>query len=173
MDFALTVETESRSATISPCGRYRYWLMRRWELGPMLYFCMFNPSTADADKDDHTIRKCIGFAKHNGFAAIGVVNLFAYRATDPREVILYGLEADGPNNDYWISSIPEESTVVAAWGSAPYDHNWMYYRVERVTKLLSKMNVVCVKKSGTHPVWRPWHPLYVKYGPLVPLFTEP
>ena len=59
-------------------------LTRRWAEGPPLVVCMLNPSTADAEEDDPTIRRCVGFAKRDGFAALEVVNLFAFRATDPK-----------------------------------------------------------------------------------------
>src|SRR5689334_20041621 len=72
-----------KSAVLSPCGLYRYRLTRRWGDGPALLFVMLNPSTADATEDDPTIRRCTGFAKREGMPAIEVVNLFAWRATDP------------------------------------------------------------------------------------------
>jgi hypothetical protein len=151
-----------RSATISPCGRYRYWLMRRWSMEPMLYWCMLNPSTADAEADDPTIKKCIGFAKKNGFGAIGVVNLFAWRATEPAE-LFFNYDIEGPNNDSWISTIPPSGIVVAAWGANAY-RPILRYRVNHVISLLDR-RLWCVKKTDD----RPWHPLYVKYGSLIEL----
>jgi len=55
------------TATISPCGKYRYFLSREigQELG-VATFIMLNPSTADATKNDPTIRKCMGFARKWG-----------------------------------------------------------------------------------------------------------
>ena len=67
-------------AVISECGTYRYRLHRGE--GRTLMFLMVNPSTADAEQDDATIRKCLGFAERNGFGRIVVGNLFAYRAKD-------------------------------------------------------------------------------------------
>ena len=47
---------------------YRYWLLRRWdETKPMLGIIGVNPSTADEEIDDQTIRKDIGFCKRLGF----------------------------------------------------------------------------------------------------------
>ena len=70
-------QNADRGATISTDGRYRYDLWRQWEPGPRLGFIMCNPSTADADLDDPTIRRCVGFARREGFAGITVRNLFA------------------------------------------------------------------------------------------------
>lgn len=73
-----------QSATISECGRYRYRLTRRFADGPCATFVMLNPSTADETIDDPTIRRCRNFAIREGCGGLVVVNLFAYRATDPR-----------------------------------------------------------------------------------------
>src|SRR5437868_12651695 len=73
------------SAVISPCGKFRYRLTRQWGEGAALPFVMLNPSTADAEQDDPTIRKCVGFAKRMGYDGIEVVNLYAYRATKPTQ----------------------------------------------------------------------------------------
>src|SRR5689334_16488446 len=75
-----------KAASISECGRYRYSLHRWWGAGERLYFVMLNPSTADAEVDDPTIRRCMGFARTLGFDGIGVVNLYAFRATKPADL---------------------------------------------------------------------------------------
>ena len=73
-------------AMFSGCGRYRYRLTR--ELGGKLTLTvvMLNPSTADGSADDPTIRRCKGFAKDWGYGRLVIVNLYAFRATDPREM---------------------------------------------------------------------------------------
>jgi hypothetical protein len=65
-----------RSADISACGRYRWWLRRSWDLWTpqgehvqgkgVCCFVMLNPSTADATQDDPTIRRCSRFARDWG-----------------------------------------------------------------------------------------------------------
>ena len=98
-----TDETIKR-ATISEDGLYRYALSRTWE-GPIwsLAFIMLNPSTADATEDDPTIRKCIGFAQRNGCNAIEVVNLFAFRATDPNDLRRAGYPVSPMMSSFFFS----------------------------------------------------------------------
>lgn len=151
-----------RWATISADGRYRYSLGREWGKGPRAVFVMLNPSTADAEEDDTTIRKCIGFAERWGFASIHVVNLFAWRATHPRVLRLIA-DPVGPLNDIAILAAVKDppATVVAAWG-----RNGMYHptRVAEVERLLGSRDVRCldVTKDG-----EPLHPLMASYA-LVP-----
>lgn len=107
------------SAIISDCGRYRYRLSRLWADGQTLAIVMLNPSTADAEQDDPTIRRCVGFARREGFGGIVVVNLFAYRATKP-SALWSAPDADriGPENDEHISAACKSaSRVLLAWGS--------------------------------------------------------
>jgi hypothetical protein len=78
---------------------------------------MLNPSTADADQDDPTIRKCIGFADRLGFGAIVVANLFAFRATDPANLRRAGYLV-GPENDHAIAAAARDSNLtICAWGA--------------------------------------------------------
>ncbi|MPY12285.1 DUF1643 domain-containing protein [Arthrobacter bussei] len=44
---------------------------------------MLNPSTADGYADDGTIRCCLSLVDAAGVKGLRVVNLFAYRSTDP------------------------------------------------------------------------------------------
>lgn len=110
---------ESRGATISTCGAYRYRLWRRWGDGPHVLWCMLNPSTADADLDDRTIRRCMGFARAWGYSAIEVVNLFAFRSTDPRQ-LTYAADPVGPDNDMHLAEAGRAAALtIAAWGRRP------------------------------------------------------
>lgn len=107
-------------AEISDCGRYRYRLWRSWGDGPRLPFVMLNPSTADADQDDPTIRRCVGFARRESYVGIEVVNLFAWRATDPKDLadtpddIIFGFPR---NVDVLERLMADHPVVVAAWGA--------------------------------------------------------
>jgi hypothetical protein len=106
----------ARSAVVSPCGTYRYELRRVWAAGPLCGWIMLNPSTADAEQDDPTIRRCMGFARAWGYAGIVVRNLYALRATDPRELATHP-QPWGPDNDTHLMNAVDDPITVCAWGS--------------------------------------------------------
>jgi len=147
-----------REAVISPCGCYRYRLTRQWADGAVVCFVMLNPSTADGDVDDPTIRRCIAFAKSWGFAGIEVVNLYAWRATDPKELDEID-HAISPDNDRWIEETARScALVVAAWGACRGEH-WI--EADRVSGDLQSFGVP-VKCLGLTKGGQPRHPLYVR-----------
>src|SRR5262245_52290853 len=105
------------AAAFSRCRRYRFALWRRWASGPQVLFVMLNPSTADEDCDDATIRRCIGFARSWGFGAMAAGNLFALRSTSPT-VLKTSRRPVGRGNDAWLVRLQSTSAVVvAAWGN--------------------------------------------------------
>jgi hypothetical protein len=86
------------SAYFSPDRKYRYWLLRVWDDSkPILCVIGVNPSTADETLDDPTIRRVIGFAKRLGYGGALMLNVGAYRSTDPRKW-LKALDPFGPEN---------------------------------------------------------------------------
>lgn len=153
-----------RDAFISPCGLYRYWLVRSWDTAlPMLCFVMLNPSTADAERDDPTITRCIERAKRLGYGGMIVVNLFAYRSTDPLQ--LWNVpDPIGPDNDQTIiqtAGNPATTGVICGWGN----HGAMMQRGATVLRLLRQAGVtphaLRMSKAG-----QPCHPLYLPYDLL-------
>lgn len=105
-----------RSAVISSCDTYRYRLERRFADGPTLMLVMVNPSTADAEIDDQTIKKGVGFSQRHGFGRLLVGNKFAFRATDVKR--LRDIQDPiGPENDEHLRAMMQEAErVVAGWG---------------------------------------------------------
>lgn len=105
-------------AVISDCGRYRYRLERQscpgdWKTA----IVMVNPSTADAEQDDSTIRKLIGFGQRNRWGRLLVGNLFAYRATDVRVLGKISDPVGPENDDHLMCMMAEADQVVFAWGA--------------------------------------------------------
>lgn len=145
------------TARFSPCGVYRYRLTREIAGGiGACTFVMLNPSTATAEVDDPTIRRCIGFARSWGFGRLVVVNLFALRSTDPAALSAHA-EPIGPDNDAAIVEASLEATrVICAWGA----HGSLRGRDAHVARLLLDRDVplhaLAVTKYGA-----PGHPLYL------------
>lgn len=91
---------QASAARFSLCRRYRYDLWRRWDISKgYAMFIGLNPSTADKTADDPTIRRCIGFARSWGYGALCMTNLFAFRATDPRQNIMCYCNPSHTNQD--------------------------------------------------------------------------
>lgn len=149
--------TMERTAAISDCGAYRYELARRWGPGSSACFVMLNPSTADGLRDDPTIRKCVGFARMWECDAIRVVNLFAFRATDPGALRAAGYPV-GPENDGAIGrALSATTVVVAAWGAhAPADRAALV-----LARLTKHWTVWCLGRTAGG---QPRHPLMVPYS---------
>lgn len=106
-----------RAAVFDASGKYRYRLTRVWAPdAPRIAFVLLNPSTADHRRDDPTIRRCIGFARAWGFGGVEVVNLFAWRATLPRD-LRRAREPVGTGNDRHLRTAARRAAwVVVAWG---------------------------------------------------------
>ena len=100
---------------ISECKKYRYYLERD-DMSNPLVFIMLNPSTADADNDDPTIRRCRRFAKDNGYTGLVVVNLYGYRATNPKELKSVA-DPIGAMNDKNVLAACVNRDVCCAWGN--------------------------------------------------------
>lgn len=147
---------------------YRYTLTR----GPWLngegtvLFVMLNPSTADELWDDPTIRRCIRFAQTWGYARLNVGNLYALRATDPRE-LFRAEDPVGPRNDLALIELARNADeVIVAWGATQTPQP---ERAEHVLDLLEAAfgPVRCL--GLTPATGRPRHPLYVAAdAPRVP-----
>ena len=115
-----------------------------------------NPSTADASRNDPTIRRCMGFARDWGFGGVWVLNLFAFRATYPDD-LKAAADPVGPRNDEWIRRVAGKvDRVVAVWGN---DGGFME-RSTRVRGMLGdRLEVIRLNAGG-----EPAHPLYLPKG---------
>jgi hypothetical protein len=115
-DFEL-LNMDHQGAEFSPCRRYRYSLWRVWEPKKRrVAFIGVNPSTADEKTNDATIIRCINFAKAWGYGGLWMINLFAYRATKPKEMKLASDPVGGENDGYLIDVGRSAQLVVLAWG---------------------------------------------------------
>lgn len=140
----------------SPDRRYRY----TWEtdLAPpgkgLCAFIGLNPSTADEDGPDPTVRRCMNYAARWRYGRLVMLNLFAYRATDPK-TMMRQVDPVGPENDRFIQEVcSRASLVVAAWGN----HGLHLSRSRQVlTVLPPKLHAIRLTQK-----WQPAHPLYLR-----------
>lgn len=116
----------NRSAILSLCGRYRYWLVRQWEASkPMLVTVMLNPSTGDHERDDPTILALVHFATLWGYGGLIIVNLNAFQASQPPVMHaehLAGRDVEGPENNQHLTNALSYAKmmggpVLVAWGN--------------------------------------------------------
>lgn len=117
---------------------------------------MLNPSTADENVLDSTVKRCCDFARRWGYGRLLVGNIFAFRSTD-RSVLRRVKDPIGPDNDAALREIANEAAlVVGAWGT----FGELRRRGEAVLALLAELDVephgLELNRDGT-----PKHPLYV------------
>lgn len=155
-----------RDAVISDCGKYRYLLRRTWDHDrPRCLYVMLNPSTADAEVDDATIRSCTRLAKGMGYGSFEVVNLYGFRATDP-DALEKVDDPIGPRNaDVSDAAIQRCDVVICAWGA----HKMAERRARDIRAWVKgwKPAAYCL---GTTKAGAPKHPLYIKSGTLLTVF---
>jgi hypothetical protein len=151
-----------RSAAISRCGRYRWWLKRGWDAGPDILWVMLNPARADDSRDDPTIKRVIHFSRSWGFGAATVVNLYPFRSTLPAECRAWALGDQAAvlrrirRNDDMIARAARAATaVVAAWGTVA----WSRERTLQVTARLASADIRPLLCLGTTADGSPFHPM--------------
>lgn len=148
-------EVEPRKTILSPCRMYRYRLWREWNQGNGYVMIVgLNPSTADETKDDNTIRKCVKFAKTWGYQALCMTNLFAFRATQPSDMIAAPEPIGAENNQHLLEIAQDAGLILVAWGAmGGYMH-----RDRQVIELLKGKSLKCL---GLTQGGLPKHPLYI------------
>lgn len=113
---------DEKGAEFSPCRKWRYTLWRQWnfpEDRPVksIAFIGLNPSTADEEVEDNTVRRCINFSKDWGFDRYYMLNAYASRDTDPAGM-KRAQEPIGEGNDEALARIAASvEMIIGAWGS--------------------------------------------------------
>ena len=122
---------------------------------------MLNPSTADAVRDDPTIRRCVGFARAWGYRRVAITNIFAFRSPSPPE-LRRAADPVGPQNDRWLlRAAAQADRIVCAWGAYGALGN-------RDAEVLTLLRGFPLEHLGITMHGHPRHPLYVAAG-AVPL----
>ena len=168
-------------ASISADGCFRWWLTRRWRPGGrVLIFLGLNPSRADAERDDPTLRRLIGFAGDWGYDALVVVNLFARISASP-SVLRRSSDPIGLDNDTallrWCQlwAHQEAWALWCGWGNGGG-------RFDRAQQVMDLLQPVVQQRSVRFPLapgpqaialtrsGQPRHPLYAPRGCLLKPF---
>lgn len=159
------------TAVLSMLHTHRYELTREWPVvaGPvrLIGFVMLNPSTANADEDDPTIRRCVGFAQRLGGSGLVVVNLFGMRATDPRS-LESATDPVGLRNDWYIIEAARRVDVlIAGWGALSTKRTRCRAAIVRsMVEIDARTRLWCLGRTRDG---FPRHPLYLpKDAPISP-----
>lgn len=147
----------------SPSPLYRYTLEHRWDEDIPSYarttaaWLLLNPSTADTSSLDPTLRRAKGFSRSWGYGGMVVINLYAFRATLPKDMMA-ALDPIGPLNDTYIERVTTRAdvkVVVAGWGT----HGGHLNRAAQVIEMLKERSLTALKLNQDGS---PSHPLYLK-----------
>jgi hypothetical protein len=155
--------TIHRTARFTKSGDRRFLLTRRWgpEDAPYVCFVMLNPSTANAEHDDPTIRKCMKYVRTWGYTQLRVVNLWDYITPNPHALLLWTKTQMRPEErnhpDQYLGLIGDVShgaaLTVCGWGTWG---TWFPDRVQAVLPMLKQPHALHLTKCG-----QPGHPLYL------------
>jgi hypothetical protein len=174
----VTVIVTRKDARLDPSGQYRYTLTRAWDRdlilpstaltldGGNVLWVMLNPSVADWELDDPTIKRCVGFSRAWGYDRLTVVNLFAHRATDPSG-LSGAWDPVGPDNDRTIlDEAAKADRIVCAWGVWGVTQG-------RHRKVLDMLSPFTLYHLGLTKGRQPRHPLYVPSSTHLVLWDRP
>lgn len=141
-------------------GSHRFWLVRIWDRDkPLLVTVMFNPSDADADRNDPTVNNLIFFATMWGYGGLLIINLHSHVSSQPSAI--RRLQADNvdtspePNILAWTTAIQEakdsDQPILIAWGNLGD-----LPTIARFRTFLDDVECICL---GTTMDGRPKHPM--------------
>lgn len=149
-------ENIDKGAKFSDCRNYRYALWRIWDKSkPLVMFIGLNPSTANEDENDPTIRSVERISKYNGYGGFYMMNCFPYVSTDPNLLFLGITPLTQEKNNRYLLDIGKICTdVVFAWGNFKEVDNDV---VRFLSSLFPNAKTLHVNKNGS-----PKHPLYCK-----------
>ena len=144
-------------AQFSGCLTYRYKLWRLWSDEPPVLFIMLNPSTADADRTDPTVERCVRYARAWGDGGLLVCNLFALRSTDPQELYKHIAPIGTRNDEAILAEAERASRIICAWGNHGRHLGRSYYLRRLLEDNGFDLWVLKLTSKG-----EPNHPLYLR-----------
>jgi hypothetical protein len=155
---------------------HRYTLWRDWSdllfsssSNDFVQFILLNPSTADENLDDPTIRRCIQFAKDWGYQSLCVTNLFSFRSTNPSALRNVTSPSGDPENFASIFCVARQaSRIVCAWGNHGNYLDRAAYIHTSLTNSGHQLHCFKLNSDGS-----PSHPLYLPKSIQIIPFLKP
>ena len=144
---------DDNGAAFSECRKYRFALWRIWDISkPLVMFIGLNPSTANEEVNDNTIKRVRNLSMQFGYGGFYMMNCFPYISTDPNALYDFG---NIKENDHWLTRVGSYChDIVFAWGSFKVIKD--KGRDEELKKMFPRAKALKLSKDGS-----PWHPLYV------------
>lgn len=145
-----------KSAEFSECGKYRYLLKRDWSITqrPSAMCIGLNPSNANTDKDDPTIRILVDTLNHLGYGELKMCNLYAYVSSKPSKLFEVP-DPLGLNDEWLLTTAHSVQQIIFCWGSFKN----ISYRAKKVMEMFPS-----AKCFGKNADGSPMHPMGLMYG---------
>ena len=178
--------TSESDASFSSDGCYRWWLRRSLFTGKgCLLFLGLNPSRADGQRDDPTLRRLISFTRQWGYQELMVLNLFARMSPSPAALLRVKDPIGGQNDailNRWLNhwSLMPGVDLWCGWGVKGGRWNRAQAVLGEIQRLLPDRRRSA--PDSPHPLMlgltasgQPRHPLYApRYACLRPyLWADP
>jgi|TARA_B100002052_G_C15883273_1_gene600389 hypothetical protein len=147
-----------REAKISIDKKERYSLKREWDKSKnKILYIMLNPSLADDNNDDPTIRRLINFSKKFNYGGFLVGNIYSTISPNPKEVD----KSDGISDRNLVELlklINQVEEIVYAWGNNAYEPEFLKDLVSNPKCFGKNLN-----GSPKHPLYLPKNIQLISY----------
>ena len=146
-------------------SEYRYILGTRGK-NPLI--CIgINPSTAEPDNLDNTLKSVERIALGNGFDSFIMFNVYAQRATDPdamEKVCNPMLHRENLEAFRYVLSISDKPAVWAAWGAIIEKRDYLADCVRDMVAVGQEYGACWYSAGAITKKGHPHHPLYLRKG---------
>lgn len=111
---------------------------------------------------DNSLRKGRGFSERWGFQHFAFGNPYAYRAKNPKDLLAFTGDREGPDNLHYLAEMAMDSDLmVVAWGNAlPKELRAYARKIVRDILVPSGKPIKCLGYTADH---QPKHPLTLGY----------
>ncbi len=149
-------------------SEYRYILGTRGKK-PLITIGI-NPSTAEPDNLDNTLKSVERIAHGNGFDSFVMFNVYAQRATNPDDmdkIFNEALHEENMKAFRWVlENSGENPTVWAAWGTIVEKRDYLKKCLSDMVKIGEEFGARWVSVGKRSVKGHPHHPLYLRKDSL-------